>query len=74
MQLYSLTLQTGGGIAQAIYGNFTGTARSHEFIVCRGKVLELLVPDESGEVQYSAYRLPCYHFNRILKIFNKILL
>ena len=39
------------GCAQrAIYGNFSGP-KAQEIIVSRGKVLELLRPDESGKMQ-----------------------
>ena len=34
----------------AIYGNFSAP-KVHEIVVARGKVLELLRPDESGRVQ-----------------------
>lgn len=51
MYLYSLTLQRAQGITNAIYGNFSGTKQAQEIVVSRGKVLELLRPDENGKVQ-----------------------
>lgn len=50
MFLYSLTLSRASGIQRAIYGNFSGP-KAQEVIVSRGKVLELLRPDESGKMQ-----------------------
>ena len=50
MFLYSLTLQKSTAITQAVYGNFSGP-KSHEIVAARGKVLELLRPDEQGKVQ-----------------------
>ncbi|GAV77061.1 CPSF_A domain-containing protein/MMS1_N domain-containing protein [Cephalotus follicularis] len=50
MYLYSLTLQQATGIVSAINGNFSG-GKSQEIVVARGKVLDLLRPDESGKVQ-----------------------
>lgn len=51
MYLYSLTLQRAQGITTAVYGNFSGTKGAQEIVVSRGKVLELLRPDENGKVQ-----------------------
>ena len=39
-----------GCVQRAIYGNFSGP-KAQEIIVSRGKVLELLRPDESGKMQ-----------------------
>ena len=50
MHLYSLTLQRSSGITCALYGNFSGP-RQQEILVARGKVLELLRPDDNGKVQ-----------------------
>jgi len=50
MYLYNLTLQRAGAITQCAYGNFSGP-KMHEVLVARGKVLELLRPDEAGKVQ-----------------------
>jgi len=50
MYLYNITLQRPTAIVQAIYGNFSG-AKSHEIVVSRGRILELLLPDETGKVQ-----------------------
>ncbi|KAF6148902.1 hypothetical protein GIB67_014273 [Kingdonia uniflora] len=50
MYLYSLTLQQATGIVCAINGNFIGT-KSQEIVVARGKVLDLLRPDENGKIQ-----------------------
>ncbi|CAD7967230.1 unnamed protein product [Amoebophrya sp. A25] len=48
VHLYSLTLQKSTAITHAIYGNFSA-AKSQEIIVSRGKILELLRPDEQGK-------------------------
>lgn len=50
MYLYSLTLQQATGIVCAINGSFTG-GKSQEIVVARGKVLDLLRPDENGKIQ-----------------------
>jgi len=47
---YSLTLQRATAITQAIYGNFSAP-KAQEVIVSRGKILELLRPDDAGKVQ-----------------------
>ena len=48
--LYNLTLSKPQGITAAVYGNFSA-AKAQEIIVSRGKVLELLRPDENGKMQ-----------------------
>ncbi|XP_065872251.1 spliceosome-associated protein 130 A [Euphorbia lathyris] len=50
MYLYSLTLQRPTGIVCAINGNFSG-GKTQEIVVARGKVLDLIRPDESGKLQ-----------------------
>ena len=50
MHLYALTLQKSSGITSAVYGNFSAP-KLQEVIVARGKLLELLRPDENGKVQ-----------------------
>ncbi|XP_077216205.1 spliceosome-associated protein 130 A [Tasmannia lanceolata] len=50
MYLYNLTLQQATGVVCATNGNFLG-GKSQEIIVARGKVLDLLRPDESGKIQ-----------------------
>ncbi|TQE11087.1 hypothetical protein C1H46_003347 [Malus baccata] len=50
MYLYSLTLQRATGIVCAINGNFSG-GKAQEIVVARGKVLDLLRPDENGKIQ-----------------------
>jgi len=50
MHLYSLTLQKSSGITAAVYGNFSAP-RQQELVVARGKVLELMRPDDNGKVQ-----------------------
>ena len=50
MFLYSLTLQQATGIVCATYGNFTG-GKTQEIVVARGKVLDLLRPDDNGKLQ-----------------------
>ena len=50
MFLYNLTLQKGGGIQQAVYGNFSAP-KAQEIVVSRNKSLELLRPDEHGKMQ-----------------------
>jgi len=58
MYLYALTLQRAGAITQCCYGNFSDS-KTHEIIVARGKILELLRPDESGKIQ-SVLALECF--------------
>ncbi|CAM8900822.1 unnamed protein product [Rhodiola kirilowii] len=50
MYLYSLTLQKPTGIVCAINGSFSG-GKTQEIVVARGKVLDLLRPDENGKLQ-----------------------
>ena len=50
MYLYGLTLQTATGIQSVAYGNFSGP-KALEIVVSRGKVLDLLRPDENGKMQ-----------------------
>lgn len=50
MHLYHFTLARGGGITQAVYGNFSAP-KAQEIIASRGKVLDLLRPDENGKIQ-----------------------
>ncbi|XP_038891993.1 spliceosome-associated protein 130 A [Benincasa hispida] len=50
MYLYSLTLQRATGIVSAINGNFSG-GKTQEIVVARGKVLDLIRPDDSGKIQ-----------------------
>ncbi|KAK7270094.1 hypothetical protein RIF29_22995 [Crotalaria pallida] len=50
MYLYNLTLQQPTGIVCAINGNFSG-GKTQEIVVARGKVLDLLRPDDSGRIQ-----------------------
>ncbi|KAL0368761.1 UNVERIFIED_CONTAM: Spliceosome-associated protein A [Sesamum calycinum] len=50
MYLYSLTLQQATGILCAINGSFSG-GKFQEIVVARGKVLDLLRPDENGKLQ-----------------------
>jgi splicing factor 3B subunit 3 len=50
MHLLNLTLSRPSAITCAIYGNFSAP-KVHEIVVARGKVLELLRPDDAGRVQ-----------------------
>ncbi|KAG2431599.1 hypothetical protein HYH02_013292 [Chlamydomonas schloesseri] len=50
MFLYSLTLSRASGIQTAVYGNFSGP-KAQEVVVSRGKILELLRPNENGKMQ-----------------------
>lgn len=50
MYLYSLTLQRATGIVSAINGSFSG-GKTQEIVVARGKLLELLRPDDNGKIQ-----------------------
>ncbi|KAM7270665.1 hypothetical protein ACFE04_029879 [Oxalis oulophora] len=50
MYLYNLTLQKATGVVTAINGNFTG-GKAQEIVVARGKILDLLRPDENGKLQ-----------------------
>ncbi|CEL98274.1 unnamed protein product, partial [Vitrella brassicaformis CCMP3155] len=48
--LYSLTIQRATAVTHAIFGNFSAP-KAQEIVVSRGKVLELLRPDDAGKVQ-----------------------
>ena len=50
MHLYSLTIQKASGITAAVFGNFSAP-KQQELIVARGKILELMRPDDNGKVQ-----------------------
>ncbi|GLC59841.1 hypothetical protein PLESTB_001541500 [Pleodorina starrii] len=50
MFLYSLTLSRASGIQSAVYGNFSAP-KAQEVVVSRGKILELLRPNENGKMQ-----------------------
>ncbi|EAR85077.1 splicing factor 3B subunit 3 (macronuclear) [Tetrahymena thermophila SB210] len=47
MNLYSLTLLQPTAILKAVYGNFSGP-KAQEIAVAKGKVLEILTPDENN--------------------------
>ena len=50
MHLYALTLQRATAITAAIHGNFSAP-KVQEIVVARGKLLELLRPDDAGKLQ-----------------------
>src|SRR5688572_7274085 len=50
MYLYSLILQRPTAAVQAVHGSFS-EAKQHEIVVGRGRVLELLRPDDSGRLK-----------------------
>eukprot|EP00965_Chrysotila_dentata_P250607 6209553-Pleurochrysis_carterae.AAC.3 len=50
LHLYALTLQRSSAITAAVYGNFSGP-KQQELAVARGKLLELMRPDENGKVR-----------------------
>uniref|UniRef100_A0A7S0PY64 DNA damage-binding protein 1 n=1 Tax=Coccolithus braarudii TaxID=221442 RepID=A0A7S0PY64_9EUKA len=50
VSLYCQTLQRSCAITAAVYGNFSGP-KMQELAVARGKILELLRPDENDKVQ-----------------------
>ena len=58
MHLYALTLQKPTAINKAIYGSFSGP-KAQELIVARGRILELLRPDES---RYLGFSISNSHF------------
>eukprot|EP00270_Netrium_digitus_P013177 TRINITY_DN4354_c0_g1_i2.p1 TRINITY_DN4354_c0_g1~~TRINITY_DN4354_c0_g1_i2.p1 ORF type:complete len:270 (-),score=66.81 TRINITY_DN4354_c0_g1_i2:155-964(-) len=68
MFLYSLTLQQATGVANAVYGSFSG-GKEQEIIVSRGKVLELLRPDANGKLQ-SVYTVEIFGAIRSLAQFR----
>jgi len=68
MFLYNLTLQKGGGIQTAVYGNFSAP-KAQEIVVSRNKVLELLRPDESGKMQ-TIVSVECFGIIRSLAAFR----
>jgi splicing factor 3B subunit 3 len=51
MHIYNLTLQRATAITHAVFGNFSAP-KAQEIVVARGKVLELLRPNDfNGKVQ-----------------------
>ncbi|CAN6471236.1 unnamed protein product [Victoria cruziana] len=50
MYLYSLTLQRATGVVCSTHGSFVG-GKTQEIVVARGKVLDLLRPDDTGKLQ-----------------------
>lgn len=50
MYLYNFSLQKTATILQAVYGNFS-SPKAQEIIISRGRMIELLRPDENGKVQ-----------------------
>ncbi|XP_026468479.1 splicing factor 3B subunit 3-like isoform X2 [Ctenocephalides felis] len=51
MHLYNLTLQRATGATHAVHGSFSGTNKTQEIIISRGKSLEVLRPDvNTGKV------------------------
>eukprot|EP01124_Arcella_intermedia_P030027 TRINITY_DN6478_c0_g1_i1.p1 TRINITY_DN6478_c0_g1~~TRINITY_DN6478_c0_g1_i1.p1 ORF type:complete len:1199 (-),score=275.88 TRINITY_DN6478_c0_g1_i1:1875-5471(-) len=50
MYLYHFTLQKPSAITHAVYGNFSAP-KAQEIVISRGKLLELLRPDDNGKVQ-----------------------
>lgn len=46
MYLYSCTLNQATSINNSVYGNFSGP-KAHEIVVAKGKILEMLRPDEN---------------------------
>eukprot|EP00891_Asterochloris_glomerata_P004111 jgi/Astpho2/4111/e_gw1.00063.10.1_t len=70
MFLYNLTLGRPSGIQSAIYGAFSEPdSKLHEIVVSRGKVLELLRPDESGRMQ-TIYSSDVFGVIRVLMPFK----
>jgi splicing factor 3B subunit 3 len=49
MHLYALTLQPPGAVTTAVFGNFSAP-RQQEVVVAKGRVIELLRPDETGKL------------------------
>lgn len=49
MHLYSLTLQPPGAVTTAVFGSFSAP-RQQEVAVAKGRVIELLRPDETGKL------------------------
>jgi splicing factor 3B subunit 3 len=45
MFLYSLTLSQATAINHSVYGSFT-QANQHEIVLSKGKIIELLKPDD----------------------------
>eukprot|EP00741_Cyanophora_paradoxa_P006525 tig00001024_g6316.t1 len=68
MFLYSLTLQQPSGIVNAVFGNFSAP-KAQEIVVGRGKVLELLRPDENGKM-HSVLAVDCFGIIRAIMPFR----
>mmetsp|Transcript_2281 Transcript_2281/g.5207 ORF Transcript_2281/g.5207 Transcript_2281/m.5207 type:complete len:1210 (+) Transcript_2281:84-3713(+) len=70
MHMYGLTLQKATAVTQAIYGNFSAP-KAQEIVVTRGKILELLRPDDTGKVQ-SVVSWECFGIIRAIHAFRLI--
>lgn len=55
MYLYSSTLNPATAINNAVYGNFS-SPKAHEIVVSKGKILEMLRPDENTGKAAVVYR------------------
>ena len=69
MFLYNLTLQRATGITHAIHGNFSGT-KQQEIVVSRGKILELLRPDQNTGKVYVLLTVEIFGIVRSLMPFR----
>lgn len=71
MFLYNLTLQRATGITHAVHGSFSGT-KQQEILVARGKILELLRPDQNFGKVHSLLSVEIFGVVRSLVSFRQI--
>lgn len=67
--MYSLTVNSPGAITNAIYGNFSAP-RAQEIIISRGKILELLRPDDESQKVISVVSWQCFGIIQCLAPFR----
>ena len=71
MFLYSLTLSQASAINHSVYGSFTG-ADAHEIVCAKGKIIELLRPDDQTASMQLVYRQEAFGIVRSLSAFRLI--
>lgn len=71
MFLYSLTLSQATAINHSVYGSFT-QANQHEIVVAKGKIIELLRPDDATGQMQVIYKQEAFGIIRAIDSFRLI--
>eukprot|EP00457_Paulinella_chromatophora_P000508 gb/GEZN01000508.1/.p1 GENE.gb/GEZN01000508.1/~~gb/GEZN01000508.1/.p1 ORF type:complete len:1232 (-),score=235.53 gb/GEZN01000508.1/:570-4232(-) len=71
LHLYNLSLQRCAQITEAVFGNFSAP-KAQEIVVARGKILELLRPDDETGKVISILLHECFGVIRALKAFRLV--